>query len=428
MKTTTSKHQQLILSALISLAIPLALPTAARAADHRDAPSLAHDCGADIADLYFFLDPNDNSKVVIIGTVHGFIVPGEASNEAIFDPALRYRFEIERSGDATADKFIDVTFNQRTADSGPSGKEILQIPKAQTAKVIIPHVGTLAGGTFTAPVLNPNLGSAANTPTSTALSADVDFFAGEVDDPFFFDIPGFSRFIASVRNNAIDPTTLDRGRDTFGGYNILAIALRLPVAALTTDTVTTIGARFLTQRRTTETPTNKGETLATGAFVTVDALGIPGVNVALVPFNKKNKYNAARTEAGAPKFANDIVATLTALGTNSSNITTLANLAVTNGDYLRLATATPNLPTDKIGGGAPTQGSGFPNGRRLRDDVIDTILNVVTNGVITAGDHVDASISQFPQQAVFPFLAPAQQPVATTTTGMPTATDDKTQN
>jgi hypothetical protein len=87
------------------------------AADHGDAPLTAHDLGADLNDVYMFRDPNDNSRLILIMTVHGFIVPGEASNFGIFDPALRYRFEIERTGDARPDSFIDVRFSPRIANS-----------------------------------------------------------------------------------------------------------------------------------------------------------------------------------------------------------------------------------------------------------------------------------------------------------------------
>src|SRR5438067_557474 len=83
-----------LLAVLVALAACLPGQPSARAADHGDAPTLAHDQGADIADFYFFLDPNDTTQAVLIGTFHGFIVAGEAANFALFDPALRYRFEI----------------------------------------------------------------------------------------------------------------------------------------------------------------------------------------------------------------------------------------------------------------------------------------------------------------------------------------------
>jgi hypothetical protein len=268
---------------------------------------------------------------------------------------------------------------------------------------------------------------------------DIKFFAGEVDDPFFFDIPGFARFIASVRNGAPDGTTLSRGRDSFGGYNILSIAISVPAALLKGPAGNVVGLSCSSQRRTIETPTSKGEILASGPYKNVDREGIPAVNVALVPFNRKNEYNAANTQKDAAlKFGGDILKTLAALGTNGANVfpptnnaLVLAQVAVLKGDMLRLDTSLPNAGT---GGG--TGPNGFPNGRRLKDDVVDILLSFIANGdpatilggTYNLGDSVNANISQFPMTNTFPFLAPAQQPVASTDPANPTTTDDKTQN
>ena len=58
-------------------------------------------------------------------------------------------------------------------------------------------------------------------------------------------------------------------------------------------------------------------------------------------------------------------------------------------------------------GGGNNTGAGFPNGRRLQDDVIDTILTIVNNGS-PLGDNVNGNDVAF--RDVFPYLAPAQQP------------------
>jgi hypothetical protein len=374
-----------------------------RAADHGDAPNIAGDQAADLGDVYFFLDPNDNTQAVLIMTVRGFIVPGESVNFGIFDEKVRYRFGIENSEDAKVDATIDIVFSLRTADPGPTGKEILQIPKAQTATITLPN-----GNTFTAPVLNPSLAATPPAQTVTTDSASgVSFFAGEVDDPFFFDIPGFSRFIASVRNGSPDPTQLDRGRDTFAGYNILAIALRVPVS-LIKGSGNVIGLEAITQRAVQFPKKKKKKIKSQGAFGPIDRMGNPAVNVALVPFNRKNEYNASSTQDDAAGvFANDIIATLTALGTNTTNIGILAAVAVTNGDFVHLDVSIPNTGS----GGGTNAPAAFPNGRRLQDDVIDILLNIITNGAITAGDHADANDLAFAN--TFPFLAQSQQPFAT---------------
>jgi hypothetical protein len=385
-----------------------------RAADHGDAPNVAGDQAADLGDLYFFLDPNDNSKAVMIATVRGFIVPGEAVNFAIFDPNVNFRFEIENTGDAKPDLFIDVTFDKRSANPGPAGKEILEVPKAQTATVSLPH-----GAHFTAPVLNPSLsGSAPSQASATTFNAGgtgVDFFAGEVDDPFFFDIPAFGRFIASVRNGAPDPTVFNRARDTFAGYNILAIALRVPVSMIK-GAGNVIGLDALTQRAKQQIKKG-GDIKTSGHFRTLDREGNPAVNVALIPFNRKDEYNASTTkDDAAGKFAGDIVATLQALGTNQSNINILAGVAVAHGDFLHLDVSIPNSGS----GGGNNAAASFPNGRRLQDDVIDILLNIITNGALTTGDNVNANDRPFSD--TFPFLAPSQQPRA------PGVIDDNTRN
>src|ERR1043166_4056723 len=313
--------RMLLIPALSATALCLTA-LALRAADHGDAPNVAGDQAADLADLYFFLDPNDNTKAVMIATMRGFIVPGEAVNFAIFDDKVRYRFEIENTGDAKPDLYIDVTFDHRSANPGPNPRPILQVPKAQTATVELSKdfPPRRPRKVFDAPVLNPSL--AGNPPDQSAAITfngggfGVDFFAGETDDPFFFYIPAFGRFIQSVRNGAPDPSQFNRARDTFAGYNILAIAIRVPVAAIRGSS-NVIGLDVLAQRQKQEIKGN-GEIKVEGDFRTLDREGNPAVNVALVPFNRKDEYNASDMQDDARgKIANDIVATLQALGTNA---------------------------------------------------------------------------------------------------------------
>src|SRR5499427_2097755 len=99
----------------------LAFPTAPSmtAADHAEATLVAADPGADLADVFAFLDPNDNSKVVLAMDVEGFVVPSEMLNLSFFAPDVLYQFEIENSGDAIPDEHIDVTFSPQTSRSQP---------------------------------------------------------------------------------------------------------------------------------------------------------------------------------------------------------------------------------------------------------------------------------------------------------------------
>jgi hypothetical protein len=120
--------RQAALGAFVALSLG---SSALRAADHGDSPVASNNQNGDIADVFAFLDPNDNDQVVLIATIRGFIAAARNSNFGIFDPNIRYRFEIENTGDTKGDKYIDVTFTPRTAIDGPAGKEILQVPQAQ---------------------------------------------------------------------------------------------------------------------------------------------------------------------------------------------------------------------------------------------------------------------------------------------------------
>lgn len=374
------------------------LPTT-NAADHAESTSVAGDPGADLADVFAFLDPSDNSKVVLALDVEGFIVPSELLNLSFFAPEVTYRFEIENTGDARPDRKIDITFSEQTSRSQP-----------QTATIRLPN-----GRVFTAPTTvqtqnaSPNPFVVTNDPTSGA-----SFFAGLTDDPFYFDIVGFNRFVASVLAGSPNPAALQRGRDSFAGYNIHMIAIEVPASMLQGSAGNVIGINGVTLRSKKNRGDDDDELInakaerSSGRLIQVDRMATPAVNTALIPFQRKNEYNASTPiDDAAGRFVGSIVGTLQALGTNPTNIGILAGVAVVNGDYLRLNLSTPN---SSIGFGEriTTPGyTGFPNGRRPGDDTIDDLLFFIANQT-PVGDSVNSN--DVPIPSMFPFFAPPQQP------------------
>src|SRR5947209_17462707 len=266
MRKFTTLAARLLLGSAAFLGLGLA--NTATAADHGDAPNVDNDSGADIADVFAFLDPNDNTRVVIIGTVHGFIVPGEAGNFASFDPNVEYRFDLEQTGDGKADQSIVVRFSERTNATDPP-----------TASVTLPGSNKVS---FTAPTTPANL-SATATPQkiTTDAATGVKFFAGEADDPFFFDIPAFQRFVASVKAGNPDASVFSRGRDSFAGYNVLGIAMSFPADIVKGGRKTKIlGVDFVTSRRTqtSDGKAGTGGVNATGKFPQADRMAHPALN------------------------------------------------------------------------------------------------------------------------------------------------------
>jgi Domain of unknown function (DUF4331) len=400
MKKLCSKS---LLRAIGVLALAFFLPVAPYAADHGDAPIASNNQSTDIADVFAFLDRNDNSRLILAMTQRGFIASGENANFGIFDQFLQYRLQLETTGDAQPDQFIDITFSRVEQSGGP-----------QTATITFS-----SGHVFTA--LTTRSSTAPDAPPQVVTedpATGIRFFAGLVDDPFFFDIPGFSRFVASVLAGAPDPTQLQRGRDSFAGYNVMGIALSIPLEFLSPPDV--LGVSGLIMRNRITVVGEDGITTFRG-FRQVERMGNPAVNVSLIPFSRKDEYNFATPEDDAAgRFAGDIVATLTALGTNATNIGILASVAVTNGDYLCLNLTTPNNSLG-VGERVTDPGyTGFPNGRRLGDDTVDTLLYFITNQTISTGDNVNSN--DVPLGSTFPFFAPSQQPRA------PGVIDDNTRN
>lgn len=386
----------------------------AHAADHVDAPAVTLDPSADIGDIFAFLNPNDNSKVILAMNVQGFIVPSQLLNMSVYSSDVVYRFEIENSGDAVPDLQIEVRFSPQISRTQP-----------QTATIRLPGNKRNKTTSFTAPTTVQTLAATANPfAVTTDPVSGVRFFAGLADDPFYFDIVGFGRFVGSVLSGAPNVTRLQRGRDSFAGYNNQMIALEVPAAMLRGPAGDVIGVSGVTLRRKSEKESradrdddddDKSErstrkNRSGKGLEQIDRMGVPTISTVLIPFARKDEYNTSTpVDDAAGVFAGDIVATLTALGTNPTNIGILANVAVTNGDYLRLNLSTPNTSLG-FGERLTTPGyTGFPNGRRLGDDTIDVVLSFVSNQTITQGDNVNSN--EVPLGTVFPFFAPPHQPL-----------------
>jgi hypothetical protein len=350
-------------------------------------------------------------------TVRGFIAPGENRNFGQFDPNVRHRLEIDINGDPRPDRFIDVTFSKRTGGAA-----------AQVATITL-----MDGQTFTANTTPPStcLSGNAGCPPAAVITdlgaTGVRFFAGMRDDSFNFDIPAFGNFVNCVTTGTPaagetcpSPITnvFQRGRDSFAGYNIMNIALSIPRTLFGFPTTTGIGVQAVFQRRSPtlfpgspDVVSANNSSAGFGRWQTLDRVGNPGVNAVIMPFVRKEEYNAATPQDDASgKFAASIVGVLTALGTNSTNINILAGVVVTNGDLLRLNLNTANA---SLGFGQQiysTPGyTGFPNGRRPGDDVVDTLLFFIANQP-SGGLTDNANANEVPFLGAFPFFAPPHQP------------------
>lgn len=344
--------------------------TGAYAADHLEARGVQETPTADINDIYAFRSPSQPSRVVLIMTVNPLSDPDFAGTYA-FSPDVLYRFSISNAGGSQPELNIDFLFEP-------------VVGGVQTYTAFTP-VGRITGQTTA-----PTTAAQPNAPLSTRQDG-VRIFAGPRDDPFFFDNVGFSRFL-----NGGD----FRGVDGFGEFNVSAIVIELPRRLLRGEdggsAIEVTGVSYTAAQSSLQADLGAPTRRRAGrTFFQADRMGVPGLASVLVPLDQRDAFNFAPIQDGGDAFAgidftSVIVSSLQGLGATQANIDILASVAVP--DTLKIDLSQP---------------SGFPNGRRPQDDVIDTLLSLILDNP-SASDLVDANDARFRNQ--FPYLAPPQQP------------------
>jgi hypothetical protein len=164
-----------------------------------------------------------------------------------------------------------------------------------------------------------------------------------------------------------------------------------------------------------------------GNWVQVSRLGNPLVNEVIIPLGQKDRFNRTVPADDAqyasfvlnPELAK-LMNALFGLGVQETNRTDIVQ-AVLQGlpglnqqtgkpvDTIKINLGTAPVDTPKRLGALAGDTAGYPNGRRLTDDVVDIDLRVVEGALIgktspPLGDGVDQNDKAFP--ATFPYLAP----------------------
>jgi Domain of unknown function (DUF4331) len=262
------------------------------------------------------------------------------------------------------------------------------------------------------------------------------FFAGPRDDSFYSDIPGiFDLLNVRILDNNGDLSDGlgqdNNGVDGFKGFNVLTIAMQIPLDQLPAfdyndaffGPQSGVGVYASVSRPEMTIRKSGDEVVSSGDWIQVNRLGNPLFNEALVPQADKDTFNAL-TPTGDSAFStyasNPEIAALInfVYGTafQETDRQDLVNVFIP--DVLRVATTTGPVPLagekgySRFGfvGGDTTGGvsSGWPNGRRFGDDVIDIALTAVASGptyetITVVGDNVAVNDLEF--HTVFPFAA-----------------------
>ena len=180
----------------VAVGVLCALPTSALAADHVEAPGAIADPAADISDFYVWSRKEINDTIVVALTFAG---AGGSEKGAVFDSDVIYGIHIDNDADGEPDHECFIRFGQ-DEDSGEWGVQVTGLP----------------GGDAVA-------AGAVDEPFDAGGGLQV--FAGQREDPFFFDLQGYLDTLSTG-------TLAFTGVDFFAGLHVTAIVLELSASTV----------------------------------------------------------------------------------------------------------------------------------------------------------------------------------------------------
>jgi hypothetical protein len=455
-----------LLTALFALAVAQVAP--AFASSHREAPGIAKDPTADNTDLYAFVSPDAPGTVTFVSNWLPLLEPSGGPNFYQFDDAAWYYIIVDNVGDARDHIVYEFKFkteirnpNTFLYNTGPiTSLDDLDFNIRQFYDVYRYDDGrrTVLGRHLPVPPSHvgdkstPDYGALSRAAVAT-LSDGSKVFAGECDDPFFVDL-GATFDLLTIRSL---PGNAGLGVDGVGGFNTLTIALQVPNTRLTKDGKAVgernaiIGVYSTTDRvggRDRDRDHNGRESLGgvdverhdndddddgdyRAGHVQVSRLGAPLVNEVVIPLKDKDYWNRSRPRGDAyflsyvqrPELSG-LLNALYGIGVPTGDRADLVAVFLTGvpglnqparvrpAELLRLNMAIPPASSPNRLGVLAGDLAGFPNGRRLADDVVDIELRAVA-GVLVPGFNVSPNnalgdgvdVNDMPFRSEFPYVA-----------------------
>ena len=411
---------------------------------HREAPEISKDPAADNTDVYAFVSPDAPSTVTLIANFIPFQLPYGGPNFFEFADDVLYEIHVCNRGDAVPDvtyqfRFTTQVRNRNTFlyNTGPItsiGSPNWNRPQFYSVtRVARGGTSTVLGTDLPVPPVNvgtrstPDYASTFTAAAVRSLPGGRKVFAGQRADGFFVDL-GSVFDLGALRpfNSAhLIPLPTAAGVNGLKGLNVHTIAIQVPKTDLTRTggTPSSVGAatsvvgvyasasRF--QSRILDAST--GRTVGTGPFRQVSRLANPLFNEVIVPMAEKDRWNTlppaqdsrfakyvARPELAAllPVLYPGVFPNLAAYTDDRADLDAILLTGIPTGvvpdfqnytgptkaDLVRLNMAVPPAaapnPLGVVGGDL----AGFPNGRRVFDDVVRVELRAIAGATIPLVD------------------------------------------
>jgi hypothetical protein len=426
---------------------------------HREAPRIMLDPSADNTDLFAFTAPDAPGRLTIVSNWVPFENPAGGPYFGKLDPDARYYVKIDNTGDGVEDIAYRYQFHNTFRNpksflyAGPTVDSVtspnlnfvqtydLYFEKYRNGREVS---STLLG--HDVPVAPDNVGpktmpdyAAVSASAVKTLKFGVKSFIGPVDDPFFADLGTIFDGIDIDKPGrpAIGLGNQGGGHDDLAGYDVHSFVLQVPDAHITRDGKAVSGPKaanavvgvWSTTERRSISVTRGGKS----HWTQVSRLGNPLINEVIIPIGRKDMFNATAPADDAKNFGAYALAPeparllngLFGLGVKETGRTDIVQALLTGlpgltqispkavpADTLKVNLGVPPAAAPNRYGALAGDVQGFPDGRRLSDDVTDIELRVIGGALLEPdqggkqlplGDGVDSNDKPF--RGSFPYVA-----------------------
>ncbi len=407
---------------------------------HREAPEISKDPVADSTDVYAFVSPDRPHTVTLIANYIPLQEPAGGPNFYEFGDDVLYEIHVDNDGDGRPDISYEFRFHTKLTtpgsflyNTGPIGslsdpswnsKQFYSVTRVQDSDrdVLGHHLACppCNVGVLSTPHYEANLGR----PAVHSLPGGIKVFAGQRAEEFYVDL-GSIFDLGNLRPlqqfnvfGAAAGLKNAPGVNASNRLNVHSIALQVPISQLTARRRPTIGVwTSASRQRVHVSDEGGGSGVSSGPFGQVSRLGNPLFNEVIVPIGDKDRWNRQRPvhdkqfahyvahpelagllpvlypgafpHLAALDKARTVRADLEAIlltGIPAGLISGFTNFTgPVQADVLRLNTSIPPTPASSpkfsilgLIGGDP---AGFPNGRRVTDDVVTIELRAIAGAV-----------------------------------------------
>jgi hypothetical protein len=408
---------------------------------HREAPETAKDPVADSTDVYAFVSPERPDTVTLIANYIPFQAPDGGPNFYEFGDDVAYDIHISNKGKGEADityRFMfhtvvrnPTTFLYNTGPIGALNSPNWNRPQFYSVTRIVDGKSKVLASKLACPPVNigprstPHYGDLATAAVHKVGKRRV--FAGQRADAFHVDLGSIFDLgaLRPVQNLHLLPMAAAPGVNSLQAFNVHSIALQVPITEVTRNgklptnpakAGSVVGVWASAHRRTSRIfDEHRGTYVGHGPWSQVSRLGNPLFNEVIVPMAKKDAWNAHRpkNDRAFAKYVNHpelakllpvlypgVFPHLAAYHKSRADLNAILLTGIPTGvvpgfqnftgpvesDMLRLNLAIPPASSPNNLGLVAGDAAGFPNGRRVDDDVVTIELRAVAGLTIPLVD------------------------------------------